>query len=90
MRVQPYGIPTQRPRRRPSRSKLSLWGGSDGLQARLQQEHNVSASTALICTSINKLGLTLKKAGRLGRTGRISPRREANGGKSSLTSILAS
>jgi hypothetical protein len=32
----------------------------------------VSASTALICTSINKLGLTLKKAGRLGRTGRIS------------------
>jgi hypothetical protein len=50
----------------------------------------VSASTALICTSIYKLGLTLKKAGRLGRTGRISPRREANGGKSSLTSILAS
>ena len=55
----------------------------------LREEHKVSASTALVCTTINKLRLTLKKSpsGRLSRTGLTSPRRERSGEKSSRASI---
>jgi transposase len=62
------------------------------LQVWLRDQHKVSASAALICRTVNQLDLTLKKSpcGQLSRTGRTSPQREPNGGKSSRVSIPAS
>ncbi len=39
------------------------------LQAWLRHEHNVSVSAALTCTTVKKLGLTLKKVAAGGRAG---------------------
>jgi hypothetical protein len=62
------------------------------LQVWLRDQHKVSASAALICKTVNQLDLTLKESpcGQLSRTGRTSPQREPNGGKSSRVSIPAS
>ena len=62
------------------------------LQAWLRDTHDMSASVGLICTTLKKLGLTVKKSpcGPLSRTGRTLPRREPNGGNSSRTLILTS
>lgn len=55
------------------------------LQTWLGDEHKVSASAGLICMTLNKLGLTLKKSlcGRLSRIGQTSPRPEPSGERSS-------
>jgi transposase len=62
------------------------------LQAWLCEAYNLSASVGLICTTLKKLGLTVKKSpcGRLSRTDRMLPRREPNGGRSNRTLTLAS
>jgi hypothetical protein len=62
------------------------------LQAWLCDAHNMSASAGLVCTTLKKLGLTVKKSlcGRLSRTGRMLRRRELNGGRSSRSLMLAS
>lgn len=62
------------------------------LQTWLRHEHNVSASAALICTTVNELGLTLKKSpcGRPSRIDPILPQHERNGDKASRASIPAS
>jgi transposase len=62
------------------------------LQAWLGDAHKVSVSIGLICTTLKKLGLTLKKSpcGRLSRTDRMLPQRALNGGRSSRTLTPAS
>lgn len=62
------------------------------LRAWLGDAHNMRASIGLICTTLKKLGLTVKKSpcGRLSRTGRMLLRRELNGASSSRTLTLTS
>lgn len=62
------------------------------LRAWLPEAHGVSASEALLCTTLAELGLTLKKS-RCGRPNRIvpmSPRHAPNGGRAKPISTPAS
>jgi transposase len=62
------------------------------LRAWLFETHGVSASEALLCTTLAELGLTLKKSrcGRRNRTAPMSRRRAPNGARTRPISLPAS